>query len=164
MFLLFSKYNNIIKTVTISFILIVAQSYLPTIKISNSLLLYSDLLLLYLTFLVLNEKLYVIIIFAFFIGVFQDLIIQNDTVGLNAFLKVLAIYFISYLNKVKSLWSITFKLIYLLSIYFFHYFIYHSIFINQMTLGLTIFIFLESILNVFLFIIVDKVIHRSSSI
>ena len=164
MYLLFNNYKIIIKIILISFILIVIQSYFPVVKISNNLFLYVDLLLIYLTYLSLNRKLYSVIIVAFFVGVFQDFIIQNDVIGLYAFLKILSVYFISYLKKIKSLWNITFKLFYLVCIYFFHYFIYHFIFINELTFTLVLFIVLESILNVFLFFIIDKILYQSNSI
>ena len=164
MFLSFNNYTFILKHFIISFILIIAQSYLPTIKVSNSLFLYSDLLLIYLTYLSITKRIYIIIIIAFFVGIFQDLIIQNETVGLYSLLKVLAVYSISYLNKVKTLWNMTFKYLYLLIVYFLHYFIYHFIFVEQMTTILSFFILFEAILNLFLFIVLDKVLSKKSSI
>ena len=80
MYLLFNNYRNTFNIIIISSILIVLQSYLPVVKISNSLFLYVDLLLIYLTYLSLNRKLYSIIIIAFFVGIFQDFIIQNDVI------------------------------------------------------------------------------------
>ena len=164
MYLLFNNYRNTINIIVVSSILIVLQSYLPVVKISNSLFLYVDLLLIYLTYLSLNRKLYSIIIVAFFVGIFQDFIIQNDVIGLYAFLKILSVYFISYLKNIKSLWNTAFKLFYLICIYFFHYFIYHFIFINELTFTLILFILLESILNVFIFFIIDKILYQSNSI
>ena len=164
MYLLFNNYKTILKLIFISFILIIIQSYLPAVKLSNSLFLSIDLLLVYLTYLSLSRKLYSVIILAFFVGILQDFIIQNDVVGLYAFVKILSVYFISYLKNIKALWNLSFKISYLVFIYFFHYFIYHFIFINEMTFIMLLFIFLESILNVFLFVIIDKILYQSNNL
>ena len=164
MYLLFNNYKIIIRQIFISFILIIIQFYLPVVKISNNLLLSIDLLLIYLTYLSLSRRLYPIIILAFFVGIFQDFIIQNDVMGLFAFVKIISVYFISYLKNVKTLWNFHFKLFYLVSIYFFHYFVYHFIFINEITSIMILFIFIESVLNVLLFIVVDKILYQSNNL
>ena len=70
-----------------------------------------------LTVLSLRRELYGVIIIAFFLGLFQDFVIQPEAIGLNAFIKVISVYFLSYLNKVKILWSELSKILYILIIY-----------------------------------------------
>ena len=161
MYLLFNNYKHFFRYSLISILLIVAQFYMPTIKSSGDFSLYIDLLLIYLTYLALSKELYLVIIFSFFIGLFQDFIIQADTIGLYAFLKILSVYFISYIKKVNSLWNTTFKFFYLFIIYFSHYYIYHFVFINEMTWYLTFYVLIESLLNIFLFFLINKIINQS---
>ena len=120
MYLLFNNYKNIINQILICFVLIVIQGFLPKIIITKDLILTCDLFFIYLTFLVLRKELHVVIITAFFLGLFQDFVIQPETIGLYAFIKIISVYFLSYLNRVKKLWSESSKILYILIIYFFH--------------------------------------------
>lgn len=156
MSLLFNK-NSMIIPIFISFFLILLQGFLPSLILADGLVVTCDLFLIYLTWLALNKKLYQIIVFAFFIGMFQDLVVQPETVGLYSFIKVISVYFISYLKKVTSLWNELSKLLYLFSIYFSHYFLYHYVFINEFTSIFLVYIFLESVFNLIIFIICDKI-------
>ena len=156
MFLLFNK-NSLIFPIFISFFLILLQGFLPTVILADGLVVTCDLFLIYLTWLALNKKLYQIIVFAFFIGMFQDLVIQPETVGLYSFIKVISVYFINYLKKVASLWNELSKLLYLFIVYFSHYFLYHYVFINEFTSIFLVYIFLESVFNLIIFIICDKI-------
>ena len=160
MYLLFSNYKNIIKQICFSFILISIQGYLPSISLGSGLVITCDLFLIYLTLLALKKELYKVIIIAFLMGIFQDFVIQPDTVGLFAFLKVISVYFISHINKVESLWPELYKIIYLLVIYFFHYYLYHFVFINEFSLLILSYIFLETIFNIILFMLWRKIINN----
>ena len=156
MSLLFNN-NSLIVPIFISFFLILIQGFLPSLILADGLVVTCDLFLIYLTWLALNKKLYQIIVFAFFIGMFQDLVIQPETVGLYSFIKVISVYFINYLKKVASLWNELSKLLYLFIIYFSHYFLYHYVFINEFTSIFLVYIFLESVFNLIIFIIFDKI-------
>ena len=156
MSLLFNK-NSLIVPIFISFFLILLQGFLPSVILADGLVVTCDLFLIYLTWLALNKKLYQIIVFAFFIGMFQDLVIQSETVGLYSFIKVISVYFINYLKKVASLWNELSKLLYLFIVYFSHYFLYHYVFINEFTSIFLVYIFLESVFNLIIFIICDKI-------
>jgi len=164
MYLLFNNYKKNLLILSATIILVVVQSYFPLIYISNNFYLSIDFLFLYLTFLSLkSNRLYIIILLAFLIGIFQDFVIQNETIGLYSFINVLSVYFISYIKYVNNLWSKFFKGCFLLIIYFFHYFIYHYIFATNFSFVMTLFIFLESIFNIFLFFILNKIFFKSKS-
>ena len=143
-----------------SFVLILMQGFLPVIALSEGLIITCDLFFIFLTFLALNKSLYKVVIFAFLFGIFQDLVIQPETVGLSAFIKLVSIYFINYLNKIKELWSDLAIISYLFLVYFFHYFLYHFVFINELSSIIVGFIFLETIFNLFIYIICDKIIFN----
>ena len=160
MYLLYSNNKEIFFSMAISFFLILLQGFLPVIALSEGLIITCDLFFIFLTFLAFNKSLYIVVIFAFFFGVFQDLVIQPETVGLSAFIKLVSVYFINYLNKVKELWSELTHISYLFLIYFFHYFLYHYVFVNELSPLIISFIFLETIFNLFIYIICDKIIFN----
>jgi len=156
MYLLFNK-NSFILPIVISFFLILLQGFLPSIILIDGLIITCDLFFIYLTWLALNKKLYQIIVFAFFIGIFQDLVIQPETVGLYSFIKIISVYFINYLKKVEILWNELSRLIYLFAVYFSHYFLYHYVFINEASIVFITYVFLESAFNLIIFIVCDKI-------
>ena len=160
MYLLYNNNKEIFFSIVISVILIVLQGFLPVIALSEGLVITCDLFFIFLTFLALNKSLYKVVIFAFLFGIFQDLVIQPETVGLSSFIKLVSIYFINYLNKVKELWSELASISCLFLIYFFHYFLYHFVFVNEFSSLIIAFIFLESIINLFIYIICDKIIFN----
>ena len=161
MYLLFSNYKNILSQILICLALIVIQGFLPRITITENLVLTCDLFFVYLTILSLRRELYGVIIIAFFLGLFQDFVIQPEAIGLNAFIKVISVYFLSYLNKVKILWNELSKILYILIIYFFHYFVYHYVFISELSYLIISYVFLESILNILIFVISKKMFINS---
>ena len=160
MYLLYSKNKEVFFSILMSFVLILMQGFLPVIALSEGLIITCDLFFIFLTFLALNKSLYKVVIFAFLFGIFQDLVIQPETVGLSAFIKLVSIYFINYLNKIKELWSDLAIISYLFLVYFFHYFLYHFVFINELSSIIVGFIFLETIFNLFIYIICDKIIFN----
>ena len=156
MYLSFNK-NSWVLPILISFFLVLLQGFLPSIILADGLKITCDLFFIYLTWLALNKKLHQIIVFAFFIGIFQDLVIQPETVGLYSFVKIISVYFVNYLKKVASLWSELSKLLYLFVIYFSHYFLYHYVFINEFTIIFVGYVLLESVFNLIIFIVCDKI-------
>tara|TARA_B100000959_G_C14747027_1_gene527552 strand:- start:186 stop:668 length:483 start_codon:yes stop_codon:yes gene_type:complete len=156
MFLLFNNYKNIINKILICLLLIIIQGFLPKIMIAENLVITCDLFFIYLTFLSLRKDIYPIIILAFLIGLFQDFVIQPETIGLYAFIKVISVYFLNYLHKVKTLWTELSKLFYILCIYFFHYFIYHFVFVSDFSYLLVVYTVLESLLNIIIFVLIRK--------
>jgi hypothetical protein len=161
MYLLFSNYKKNLGIILTSIILVIVQSYFPLIAVSNNLFLSIDFLLLYLTFLSLkSDRLYIIIFLAFTIGIFQDFVIQNGTIGLYSFIKVLSVYLINYIKHINNLWSSFFKGCFLLSIYFLHYLSYHYILAINFSSIMILFIFFESLFNILLFFAFNKIFFK----
>ena len=161
MYLLLNKYKIIINNLLLTFLLIFVQSYFPSIITSEEFLLIKfDFLLIYLIYLSFLYRVYLIIIFAFIIGFFQDLLIQSDTIGLYSFLKVLFVYFIGYLKDSNKIWNVQFKFIFLLILIFSHSFLYHYIFINDINYYSMFYIIIESLINLILIVVIDKIIFN----
>ena len=102
----FSNLKIIIKYFIISFFLILIQAYSPQIWVTPFLNVNIDLFLIFLTFLcLLKDDLYIIIFYAFLVGLFQDFIINVGIVGILSLLKSLSVYFIGLLNNRNTLWN-----------------------------------------------------------
>ncbi len=159
MYLLSNNYKSLISNFFITIILIIIQIYFPKIVTPEHYLLISiDFLLIYLLYLCFYYPIYLVIIFSFFIGLFQDVIVQSLTIGLLSFLNVLFVYFVGFLKDSNKIWTFKFKCIFLFSIIFLHNFSYHYVFINQVNYFAVLFILIESIMNIILIIIIDKMI------
>ena len=161
MYLLLNNYKILIRNLVFTILLIFAQSYIPSIITSEEFLLIKfDFFLIYLIYLSFLYKVYLIIVFAFFIGFFQDLLIQSNTVGLYSFLKVSFVYFVGYIKDSNKIWSVQFKFLFLLVLIFSHNFLYHYIFINEINIYVVFYILIEALINLILIILVDKVIYN----
>ena len=161
MYLLLNNYKIIISNLLITFVLIFFQSYFPSIITSEEFLLIKfDFFLIYLVYLSFLYRVYLIIIFAFFIGFFQDLLVQSDTIGLYSFLKVLFVYFVGHLKDSNKIWSMQFKFLFLLLVIFFHNFLYQYLFINDINFYAIFYILIEAFINLILLVIIDKVIYN----
>tara|TARA_Y100001936_G_C15907651_1_gene576797 strand:+ start:322 stop:819 length:498 start_codon:yes stop_codon:yes gene_type:complete len=161
MYLLLNNYRILIRNLVFTILLIFAQSYIPSIITSEEFLLIKfDFFLIYLIYLSFLYKVYLIIVFAFFIGFFQDLLIQSNTVGLYSFLKVSFVYFVGYVKDSNKIWSIQFKFLFLLVLIFSHNFLYHYIFINEINIYVIFYILIEALINLILIVLIDKVIYN----
>ena len=161
MYLLLNNYKIIVSNFLFTFVLILFQSYFPSIITSEEFLLIKlDFFLIYLVYLSFLYRVYLIIVFAFFIGFFQDLLIQSNTVGLYSFLKVLFVYFVGHLKDSNKIWNMQFKFLFLLTLIFFHNFLYHYIFINDINFYAICYILIEAFINLVLIVIIDKVIYN----
>jgi rod shape-determining protein MreD len=161
MYLLLNNYKIIISNLLITFVLILFQSYFPSIITSEEFLLIKfDFFLIYLVYLSFLYRVYLIIIFAFFIGFFQDLLVQSDTIGLYSFLKVLFVYFVGHLKDSNKIWSMQFKFLFLLLVIFFHNFLYQYLFINDINFYAIFYILIEAFINLILLVIIDKLIYN----
>ncbi len=161
MYLLLNNYKIIIGNLLITFVLILFQSYFPSIITSEEFLLIKfDFFLIYLVYLSFLYRVYLVIIFAFFIGFFQDLLVQSDTIGFYSFLKVLFVYFVGHLKDSNKIWNMQFKFLFLLIVIFFHNFLYQYIFINDINFYAIFYILIEAFINLILLVIIDKVIYN----
>ena len=161
MYLLLNNYKILVRNLVFTILLIFAQSYIPSIITSEEFLLIKfDFFLIYLIYLSFLYKVYLIIIFSFFIGFFQDLLIQSNTVGLYSFLKVSFVYFVGYIKDSNKIWSIQFKFLFLLVLIFSHNFLYHYIFINEINIYVIFYILIEALINLILIVLIDKVIYN----
>ena len=93
---LLSNYISKVIFFIISIVILIIQINLPSIIIYENNKINLDLFLIFLTFLVFIDDSYRIIYIAFFFGLFQDIIINSEQLGLLSFLKSLTVYLIYY--------------------------------------------------------------------
>ena len=128
MYLSFNNIRIIFKYFLVSLLFIIIQAYSPQIWINSNLKINIDFLLILITYLAFTKEVYIIIFYAFFIGLFQDFIINVDMIGVSSLVKIFFVYFISILKKFNHLWVKNIKLFYLFTLYFFHFLRYPGVF------------------------------------
>jgi len=150
--------NKIIRYVILFIVLIVVQTFLPTIVVFHSSLTF-DLLLIFLTIIALQVPSFAAIIIGFFIGLLQDLTTQQNLLGSFSFMKSITGYTINSLIRFDKIWNIWIRYLFIFGCYFTHYTIYYYIrfsgtsqeFLNGLILVIT-----HSVLNLFLLWFTDR--------
>ena len=101
-------YNQLFVLLFILFI----QFYIPSIIFSSDLMLFPDLLLIYLVYLSILYDRYYVIFFGFVLGLFQDFVVQVDMIGSYALIKPFTVYFLGVLKSFSHQWSNLNKMFY----------------------------------------------------
>ena len=154
MYLLFN--NKIFVNFVLCGIILLVQAYSPKIPITENLNVSLDLLLIFITFLVLLNKTFYIVFIAFFLGLFQDFIINVEAIGLCSFIKSMSVYYLSKIKLNNNLWSVFFKLLYIFAIYYVHFLFYYFVInlnFNSLILLLSL---LHALFALFVFYIINK--------
>ena len=137
------------------------QAFMPKIYITNELIVSIDLLLIYLSFQVLFYKTHYIIILAFFLGLFQDLIINVDVIGLCSFIKPLSIHALSLIKNAQFLWKRNFKILFIFLIYLFHFFVFYFISTIEEFHTLIFLVFLHTLFALLIFLALERLFYNS---
>ena len=163
---MFSLYNNkiysFIQCSLVSVILILIQAYMPKIWLFSEFDISIDLFLIFLTLLLLNNQIYLVILYSFFLGLFQDFVVQVDMIGSYALIKPFTVYFLGVLKSFSQQWSNLNKIFYLLVIYLFHFLIYYYIMVNSSLFIIFILSIIQSLVCLFLFYVFEKLIYNSN--
>ena len=131
MSLLFNNYIYLFKYVIFGILMILLQTYSPQIWINQNLEINLDIFLIYLTFLTFSNRLFLVIYYAFLLGLFQDLVINAQMIGVYSLIKSVSVYYIGILKKYNHLWSRKIKVKFLFAVYCVHFIIYYYILINN---------------------------------
>ena len=164
MYLSLNNIKNIIVHSMIAIFLIFFQVFSPHIWINSNLSINIDVLLIYLTYLCFNFKLYKIIFFAFFAGLFQDFIINIQMIGFFSLIKSLAVFFIGSMKKYNFLWSKSIKLIFLYFIYCVHFFLYYYLIVDNNYFLVLLMSLIQSFVSLLLFYVFNLLFSRSNII
>ena len=164
MYLLYNNFRNIIKYLIISFFLILLQSYLPKIFISDSFEISLDIFLIYITLLVFSSETYLIIIFGFFVGLLQDFIIQVEMIGISSIIKSFTVYLIGITKNFNQVWSKKTKIFFIFFIYFFHFLIYYYVFVNDIFIVVIATSLFQSFFCFIIFYFIEKYFYNSEII
>ena len=162
MYLSFNRIKLITKYFTISIFLIFVQAYLPKIFVNSELKISIDLFLIFLTFIsLLKNDIYLIIFYAFILGLIQDFVVNIGIIGCLSFLKPLSVYCIGILKNRNKLWSRFIKLLFLYFIYFSHFFIYYYILMSNNFFLIFYLSLIQSLVILVLFYFIEKIFYNS---
>ena len=150
---------RILRQIYIILILLSAQFYIPSYIISKDIMLFPDLILIYLVYLSLLYERYHVIIIGFVFGLFQDLISQSNLIGLFSFSKTIAGFMLGILSKYDRVWNNKIKLGYLFLIFQIHY-IFACYMMFDRSLSSIAFTFKSSILESIFMLILLLVVNR----
>ena len=109
--------NKIIRYVILFIVLIVVQTFLPTIVVFHSSLTF-DLLLIFLTIIALQVPSFAAIIIGFFIGLLQDLTTQQNLLGSFSFMKSITGYTINSLIRFDKIWNLWIRYFFIFGCFF----------------------------------------------
>ena len=110
-----------LRQIYILLFLIIAQLYIPSYVFSSDIMLFPDLILIYLVYLSFIYERYQVIIIGFILGLFQDFISQSNLIGLFAFSKTIAGFMLGLLSKYNRVWNNKIKIGYLFFTFQIHY-------------------------------------------
>ena len=164
MYLSFNNIKNIVVHFIVAIFLIFCQVFSPHVWINSNLSINLDVLLIYLTYLSFNFKLYKVIIFAFFIGLFQDLIVNIQMIGFFSLIKSLSVFFIGSIKKYNILWTNNIKLMFIFLIYCIHFFLYYYLIVDNNYLLIFLLSVIQSFVCLFLFYVFNFFFSRSNVI
>ena len=150
---------RILRKIYILLFLIIAQLYIPSYYISRDIMLFPDLILIYLVYLSSLYERYYLILIGFVLGLFQDFVSQGNLMGLFAFSKTIAGFMLGLLSKYDRVWNNKIKLGYLFLTFQIHY-VFACYMMFDRSLSSVAFTFkssiLESIFMLFLFLVVNR--------
>ena len=155
---MYSLSNNISKYIffIISILILIIQVNIPSIVIYENNKINLDLILLFLTFLVFINNSFKIIFVAFFLGIFQDIIISNEQLGLFSFLKSFTVYLLLGIRGYDSIWNKTIKLSYIFFVYFLHFLIYYLVIHDGIYFMIFFISFIQSLICFVIYYSFDK--------
>ena len=155
-------YSYRLKILLISIIVIFFQLFIPVINISG-IEFTPDLLIILLTYIGYYYGRIDAIIAGFLFGLIQDFATQFELIGVMSLLKSVIGYCLGTMVLYREIWHRNFRLFIIISIYFFHFIIFQSIFMNSIIAPNLLFIkiiLIQSILCFFILIFFDKSIMK----
>jgi len=154
---------NRLKLVLIAIIIIFFQLFIPVINISG-IEFTPDLLIILLTYIGYYYGRLDAIIIGFLFGLIQDFATQFELIGVMSLIKSLIGYCFGTMALYREIWHKNFRLLIIISIYFFHFIIFQSICMNSTIVPDLLFvkiIIIQSILCFFILIVFDKSIMKN---
>ena len=155
--------SDITRVIFLSIIILVLQIFIPVINI-NGLYINPDILIIFLTYIGYYYGKLETIIMGFLFGLIQDFVTQYELIGIMAFVKSLIGYGLGAMALYRSIWHRNFRIIFIFSLYFLHFYIYYYIKLNSITVSnlhfLEIIVF-HTILCFAILLIFDKSIMKN---
>ena len=148
-------YNSIFLLLAVMFL----QAFIPVFKIYNFFI-TSDIMIILLTYIGFYYGRIYSIVFGFLFGLIQDLTTQIDLMGAMSFTKSVFGYFLGSLALYNTIWSIKFRVLFIIFIYKIHFIIFYYIRFNGVPIdyiNIISIIIINTFLSFLILIVFDKV-------
>ena len=152
-------YSRYYKPLGAILLIILVQSFFPVIYLGQGINFVPDFLLIYMTYLSIIHKRYVLILYGFSLGFLQDITTQVNLLGLFAFSKSITGYLLGYYTDFKQIWKSSVKILFLLTIYFIHYLLCSYLMYDRLITPLSFIIF-SSFIQSSILVIVLLIVNR----
>ena len=142
---------------------LVLQIFIPVINV-NGLKMTPDILIIFLAYIGYYYGRMETIILGFLLGLIQDFVTQSELIGVMAFSKSIIGYGLGTLALYRSIWHRNFRILFIVSIYFLHFFIYHYIKLNGTSISNLLFlkiILINTVICISILIIFDRSIMKN---
>ncbi len=139
-------------------VVLVVQIFIPVINLSG-LQMTPDILIIFMTYIGYYYGRTETIILGFLLGLIQDFVTQSELIGIMAFVKSLIGYGLGTMALYRSIWYGNIRTLFIFSIYFLHFFIYHFIKLNGTSISNLLFlkiILINTVICFFILLIIDK--------
>ena len=150
-----SSNNKSYLILSVSLVVLLIQSNLPSVIVYNNNRINLDLVLVFLTVLVFLKNSYKVIIIGFIYGLIQDLIMGVEQLGIFSFIKSATVFLLLYIRQYDTIWGRKTKLLYIFLIYFIHFALYYSIIYNEFYFFIFSVSFFQTFSTFILFILFD---------
>ena len=157
------NFSIVYKVILLAFITLILQIFIPVINI-NGLDLTPDILIIFLAYIGYYYGRVETIILGFILGLIQDFVTQSELIGVMAFVKSLIGYGLGTMALYRSIWHRNFRILFIFSIYFLHFFIYHYIKLNGTSVSNLLFlkvILINTVICLSILLIIDKSIMKN---
>ena len=148
MFLLSNKRINYL---LLTLLILILQINFPSIIFFDNYKISLNLILVYFTFLALLNGSYKLILYAFFYGLIQDMVITIDQLGLLSFITSLTVFLLLSIRNYDILWSLKMKYSSIFLIYLFHFLFYDFILYNDFFIIIFLISFFQAFFSLAIF-------------
>ena len=152
-----------VQVILLAIIMLVLQIFIPVINVSG-LKLTPDILIIFLAYIGYYYGRVETIILGFILGLIQDFVTQSELMGVMAFVKSLIGYGLGTMALYRSIWHRNFRILFIFSIYFLHFFIYHYIKLNGTSVSNLLFlkiILINTVICFSILLVIDKSIMKN---
>jgi len=150
--------KNTIQIIILTIIVMCIQIFIPAFNFYN-LVIFPDILIIFLTYIGFYYGRFYVIILGFFIGISQDFITQVELMGAMAFTKSAIGFGLGTLALYRNVWSGNIRIFFIFLLYNLHFLIYYFIKFSGVPISSSIYIqvvLIHSLVSFAILFVIDK--------